>query len=324
MLKPIPHTVVLGAGGTLACLFSAGAIPGLELLGRPGQFRSIWVCSGSGPPGFLWGGGKSPRWIISKMLEYDFERMLPKVNSWYTVSKAVLKSQWTGEPLRTGVRDSAPLGYRIAKHVPEWPLCVKTLATCGNNEIVFTAEGVWEYGPNQDRRVISNEAAPVELGVRATATVPMHMIPVEFHGRVLTDGALNRHSRCPTTIATIHDGTQVEDIIGLVPAKGDSQQSRWLMNIGRHLAHNSQPELTQKAAIIVKPVTEKIRTLDFSIPRARKETAVLAGFHSMISGLNDIDFVSKRDVEKLVAKTQTIDGLLEWLDQREYSESACI
>jgi len=256
------------------------------------------------------------------MLEYDFERLLPKIHSSLSVMKSVVRSQWSGEPLRDGMRDSAPMGYRIAKHVPDWPLCVKTIATCGENEIVFTAEGVYEYSPNQIRRVISDEAAPVELAVRATATVPFHMIPTEYKGRVLTDGALNRHSRCPTTLATMHDGTKVEDIIGLVPAKGDSQQNRWLMNVGRFLAHNHQPELEQHAALIVKPVTVKVRTLDFSIPRAKKELAVLAGFHSMLQGLCDIDFLSRADADKLVAKTQTVDGLREWLDKREYSDSA--
>ncbi len=324
IIKPVPQTLVLGAGGLPASLFSTGAICAVELIGRAGQFRIVYLCSGSGPPGFLWMGGMRPPRLVSKMIEYDCERLMPLTNTKLAVVRSILLAKLEGKPLTMGLRDTTMLGYRIQKHCPEWPLAVRTIATCGDNEIVFGAEGVYEYCPGENRRIISDVAAPVGIGVRATATVPFHMTPVNYMGRILQDGALNEHGHCPTTLAALHDGVKVEDIIAFVPDKGDEPKQKLLMNIGRHLAGNHQKELEQHAALMVKPTAANTRSLDFNISKERKAELILAGFCAMLRGLNSADLLDRVDIEKVIAKTATLDGLYEWLEQRESSDGLCV
>lgn len=321
--KPAPKALVLGAGGTAASLFCTGAIGALELLARPGEFSSVYLCSGSAPPGFLWMGGMRPRRLIDKMIEYDYERLMPITTKKFTVLKAVLNSEISGAPLKIGLRDTTNLGARIQKHCPQWPHAVKTVATCGDSDIVFDYNRVYEYSPGEDRHIISNEPAPVGLAVRATASVPIHMTPVEYKGRILQDGALNQHGRCPTSLAMLHEGIKPEEIIALVPAKGDGRAERFLMDIGRHLAGNHQKELAQHAALMVKPFAPNTRTLDFGITKPRKGPLILAGFHAMLLGLNSADVLTSADADKISAKTTTIEELRDWLDQREGSDSLC-
>ena len=305
--KPRSGHLVCGSGGPKASLMVAGWIAALKAAGQARNYLTIGGVSGGAIPALLIASGMSEADIVKHCLDCNFAALLPKHQSVKQVLRELVRAEYRKDVVHHGLRDSTPLGEAIEKLVPTWPETFWTLAVCGDNEILFTHEGVFELGIDGSRHIIHHGPAPLGLAIRATCTIPLMISPLEFKGRVLQDGALSRFGKCPTGVPKHYFGAADEDIIACVPAETEPRKDGLLYRLGKHLAGNHQA-LVRTAAMVIEPRVASFNGLQFNLGRAFKEEAVLAGFIATVHGLHLAGHLDTGSRDRLIELSQTFAG----------------
>jgi predicted acylesterase/phospholipase RssA len=296
-VSPSKH-LVCGPGGTKAYLSGAGAIAAFDFAGLK-SFKTIGGVSGGSIPSLLLAAGVDPAKIVRDSIELDFSKLLVQTDTLGNALKHRLprRDRRNGKRIRDGLVSSHGLGRLLEQVVPEWPENYWTMAVAGKAQILFTADGVYEF-VNGRKRLISRTPAPVGLAIRASCAVPGIIEAVEFQGRHLFDGALGKLGHCPTGMVQWHFGATTGDIIAVdllrtIPTRKD----RVLLFIGRTISGTVRQRPTREgdeveAGLLVQPEVTEFGSLEFDITVEQKQAAVLAGFRSAVHQLAEQGILS--------------------------------
>jgi predicted acylesterase/phospholipase RssA len=308
--------LVCGSGGSRAILGSAGAVVACKLAGI--EFDTIGGISGGAVPAVALAAGIEPHKLMQLAVDVDFSSLVPRhATPLHTVLAFLLKDRFEYTRPKKGVLNSENLGRYFDELVPTWPKNFWTMAVVARTQILFTDHGVFQYLRNGQRRVISNEPAPVGIAIRATCAIPGIIDAVPYKGRYLFDGALSWDGQCPVGIPMRHFGAQPASIIG--SDVGDEQsrlapvgRTLWSLLCGGHCVDEKGPKTPiPDGVLMIKPNIWSVRSLQFSLSEDQKWQAVMSGFQEAVIQLTRAGLLSGErqqqafelcmDIEKLKA-----------------------
>jgi len=310
--------LVCGSGGSRAILGSAGTILACHLAGID-KWNSIGGASGGSIPSVMLAGGQHPAKIVRFSIDIDFSSLLTRRASLAGLLVAyVMKGRYEKTRPLKGVLGSEKVGDFIESYVPEWPDNYWTVAVAGNEQILFTADGVFAYGDNGRgcMRVLSDQPAPVGLAIRASCAVPGIIDAVHYRDLWLFDGALSVDGRCPAGIVTRHFGQQPESIVACDVGEDGSKTTKRLEGIWKAvcgsgcISQEPDPDLTQ--TILIAPHVNTFRSLQFKLSADQKFEAVMAGLLTGVAVLEEAGLLTGERLKKaqcIVKGFEAIQGL---------------
>ncbi len=283
--------LVCGSGGSRAILGSSGAILACHLAGIS-NWRTLGGASGGSIPTALLAAGVHPTKIVHLTIELDFASLLTKHATLLQIFIAnFLKDAYEMSRPARGVMGSEKLGKFIENFAPVWPKTYWTVAAAGRSQLLFTAEGVFEYNTDGMRQ-ISREPAPLGLAVRASCAVPGMIDAVRFGERLLFDGALSIDGRCPIGVVKRNLKQAPETIIACDVGEDETRSARvmrrfWKVVCGSGCLREAEGPLPRQAdgVVLIKPAPMKFRSLKFTLSRDQKWAAVMAGFIGAVEQL---------------------------------------
>jgi len=280
--------LVCGAGGSRAILGSAGAILACHIAGI-NKFRTIGGASGGSIPTLLLAGGLHPTKIARLLIEINFSKLLTRHAMIFRVFLAyILKDNYylVIRP-RKGLLSAEKVGDFLQGIVPCWPENYWTVATAGDSQWLFTAQGVYQYNLQGVRRRICECPAPVGVAIQATSAIPGVFDAIQFHGRYLIDGALTVDGRTPIGAVQRHFGAKPGQIIS-VDVGEDPVAYSWPMRlltrliwkyvIGRHCPNEGKLPIGHEGTILMQPEDMWIQALEFAAVGDLKWQALMRGF----------------------------------------------
>lgn len=283
--------LICGAGGSRAILGSAGAIYACDMAGIK-EWETLGGVSGGSIPTVLLAGGYTPAQLLKYAVELDFSSLVVRhATPLMTVVAFLLKDRFEYTRPRQGVLSSDKLGSFINEKVPVWPKNYWTMAVVGRTQIVFTADGVYQYLRNGHRRVLSNKPADLGIAVRATCAVPGIIDAVPWDGRYLFDGALSWDGQCPIDLVARHFGATHNEIIGCdvgeEPSRWEPLVKRfWALACGGHCISPAKPaDFKGTGVLMMQPAVESVRSLQFTLTVEQKWLAVQSGFCEAVDEL---------------------------------------
>jgi len=284
--------LVCGAGGSRAILGSAGAILACDMAGVK-DWKTLGGVSGGSVPTVLLAAGYSPAELLRYSIDLDFSALVTRhATPLMTVIAFLLKDRFEYTRPKQGVLSSEKLGHWIDEKIPTWPKNYWTMAVVGRTQILFTADGVYQYLRNGHRRVLSDKPAPVGLAIRATCAVPGIIDAVPWNGRHLFDGALSWDGQCPIALPIKHFGANPADMmacdVGEEPSRFSSLVKRfWMVACGGHcVGPDSPPNFAAQGTLMFKPAVTSVRSLQFTLTTEQKWEAVHSGFIEAVNGLS--------------------------------------
>ena len=307
--------LVCGAGGSRAILANAGALAAFEIAGIT-EFETLGGISGGSIPPVLKAAGLSCAELLRFAIDVDFSSLVPRhATPISTIIAFLLKDRFEYTRPKKGVLSSDKLGAFIDKKVPVWPKNFWTMAVVAKTQILFTADGVYQYLSNGQKRVISDTPAPVGLAIRASCAVPGIIDSVPYKGRHLFDGALSWDGQCPVGIVTRHFGGQPQDIIAcdVGSEKGRFEKFKeklWMMLCGGHcVEHRGPKSIIPKAVTMLKPNVWSVRSLQFHLTLDQKWQAVMSGFQEAVIELANAGLIEGERLDKALAVCADIKKL---------------
>jgi len=249
------------------------------------EWQTMGGISGGSIPAVALAAGIDPRDIMQLTVDVDFSSLVPRhATPISTVIAFILKDRFEYTRPKKGVLSSDNLGRFIDSLVPKWPKNFWTMAVVAKTQVLFTEHGVYQYLSNGQRRVLSNEPAPVGIAIRATCAVPGIIDAVPYLGRHLVDGALSKDGQCPVGIPERYFGAAAKDIIAC--DVGDEQSRfaplfRWFWSLlcgGHCVDHTGPMSAISKDVMLIKPKAESVRSLQFKLTTEAKWQAVHSGF----------------------------------------------
>lgn len=299
--------LVFGAGGTRAFLNGAGSMFACYLAGV-NTWDSIGGVSGGSIPALLTAGGVHPREIVRHAVNTDFSELLVQHDSFGNMVKQRLFGRKTARRLlRNGIVKSEGLGSYLETVVPEWPEKFWTMAVAGKNILLFTKQGVFLYRRGR-RRQLTHTPPPISLAIRASCAVPGIIEAIQYGDHVLFDGALTKYGHCPTEMAMMHFGAEIDDIVAvdLVRHRG-SRQERVLETLARLLSGTlrQRPRLPiPRAGLLVRTNMDDFPSLDFSVATEQKQSAILAGFRTACNELFVSEQIDQQQLHDLLSQSE--------------------
>ena len=276
--------LVIGAGGTRAFLTGMGAVTALRLSGLQ-NWATIGGVSGGSIPALFMAAGLSPIDLIDRLLDIDFRNLLrsssdgvdeiepgPRARHFFT--------RW----MHRGALHTDRLGQVIESIVKEWPENFWTMAVSDKSHVLFTSQGVFEYGFDGSYEQISEEPAPIGLAIRATCAIPGLLEAVHYKGRYLWDGGMSPFGGCPVDWVRRHFLAESDTIvrcraIGKVEVRDD-----WVARLGRRLlcsgSNRVEAQSNSIADINIVPQVPEFSSLRFSLTPEQKKLGLFAGFRA--------------------------------------------
>lgn len=299
-----------GSGGSRAFLAGAGSLLACHAVGIK-NWQSIGGVSGGSIATLLFSGGVPVARIVESAVDLDFTTLVSKKSSIPHFVRTKIRRKHNREPLAQGFVCTRGLGDFLEELVSEWPANYWTLAVAGSSQILFTADGVFEYTRDGRCLQLSSEPAPVGLAVRASCAVPGVLEAVNYLGRDLFDGAISRDGGCPVQLVRRHFGTDTDNIVAC-ELEGRVSKHQWFNSIGEFYARFVSGSFRQRvrnvagdsfgsaAGVYVRPTINGFTSLEFSLTREQKEEAVLEAFRSTVNSLALKGLVSGQRLEKLL------------------------
>lgn len=294
--------LVCGAGGSRAILGSSGAILASHAMGI-NRWRTIGGVSGGSIPSLMLAAGVEPAEIVRKVIDIDFNSMLTPHTSMLKIWWAFFRKECAWKRRDTyGVLTSEKLGTLVEQYAPQWPANYWTVAVAGRKQLLFTAQGIYEYSASHGKRLISNEPAPVSLAVRATCAVPGVIRAIPFKDMLLLDGALADEGRCP--VATVRDqlDSAPNTIVACDVGEGAAEEMKrehWFLKLIRSmvcgkccLPAEDVPVDTTGGVTLVSPSVTKVQSLEFTLSPDQKWEAMMAGFAAAVESFRQSGLVS--------------------------------
>ena len=273
-------------------LICAGSSSAFNVSGVKEKFASIGANSGSGLVTGMFAAGVPQAEIVGRTMDCDIKALLPKVGSIKRLMRDLGRRELhRAESVQDGYYDTVPLGEAALRNIgpvlpePFWvPACAEGYI------ILFTWKGTFELAPDGRVNIISSEPAPSDIAIRATATMPVLMIPTFWKDRCLMDGALSVYGSCPTGIAKLFFGAKDEAIIACRPAPSDMRVDRVLSLVGlkrdaiikrfgQHLIGNHEKLLEHSGGLMIEPSCDELTTFDFNPTAEQKQRLILNGFN---------------------------------------------
>lgn len=298
------YEIAFSCGGATAVLAAAGAVAACHMAGIH-RFRRVMGVSGGAIFGSILSTGISTREAVRMVVETQFGdhisfkdgilqlcRRLKAFLLNYPASPAsrnVFKPVHVEWPV-TGIMDTRNLGAHIRKHCEQkgikgWPQSFVTMATTRyGSQVIFSAEGVCLKSIKGDLRWLSREPVPVDLAVRASATIPGVMAAIEYKEMMLFDGGLSRDGFCPVGFLIKDFGANPKKIIAcrvgediLKPVSG--RLTRWARLLWMvHPEYHWGPETA--GVIEFRPEINHVHSLKFELTPDEKWLAILVSFEA--------------------------------------------
>lgn len=308
-----------GSGGSRAFIAGSASLLACHAAGLT-DWESMGGVSGGSIATLLYTGGVHPARIVVSAVDLDFTALVTKKSTIPHFIRTKVRRKRNREPLAQGFISTEGLGEFLESLVDEWPANYWTAAVAGNTQLIFTALGVWEHHLDGRCTKLSNKPAPIGLAVRASCAVPGVLECVHYLGRNLFDGAISRHGGCPVQLVERHFGTHKDNIVAL-ELEGHIVNHHWFDPIGefyarfvsrsfRHRVNRHGRETSGSGAgVYIRPTINSFTSLEFSLTREQKETAVLEAFRSTVHSLAIKGLVSGSRLEQLFAACQSFEEL---------------
>lgn len=278
--------LVCGSGGSRAFLTNSGALLALRLAGME-PFHTIGGVSGGSLATLLAASGAPSEKLLEVALDTDFSRFVTKSDTIGGYLGGMLRrAPGRRARLKKGFMKTEALGEFAESLVKEWPANYWTMAIAGNSQIVFAADGVFEYVGGKRRQILSGPA-PIGVAIRATCAIPGVLEAIDYLGLELYDGALGPFGKCPTGMARKHFKARSCDIVACELLHHATRRNRAVTRVGKRLAgsrHNGNRE-PGNVGLLIRPSVKNMHSLEFALSAEKKEQAVLAGFTSALRAL---------------------------------------
>lgn len=295
------YELAVSSGGATAVLAAAGTILACDVAGIR-RFRRVYGVSGGAIFGAVVATGISSQQTLHMVMETNFsEHVTINDGIWKALRKSIRRLQnfpraYPGNIFRqshsewnsTGLLGSAKLGRYVRHRMQDqglgvWPEPFCTMATTKDgSQVIFNKDGVYLNSIDGSFSQLADKPVPVELAVRASATIPFIIAAVEYKGLMLFDGALSRDGLCPVGLFIRHFDANPRKIIAcrvgednLKPVSGRVHRlARWLWRV--HPDYHWGPETA--GVIEFRPEIEHVHSLKFHLTRDEKWLAVLISF----------------------------------------------
>ena len=302
------YDLAVSSGGATAILAGTGTVLACDLSGIK-KFRQIMGVSGGGIFGSILSSGPSISEVLHMSLKTDFSKYLRAdegIASTLTSSVCRLGRASPRKPEKpesphfeswnvSGVLGSAPLGRFVlqqlaSRNIHEWPERFVTMATTRDGSaLVFNKDGAFLVSTSGIKTQLANEAVPVDMAVRASATIVGVIAAIEYKGMMLFDGGLSRDGLCPVGVQIRHFGADPRKIIAC--RVGEDSLSRITGGLHRlarvlwrvHPEYHWGPETA--GVIEFRPPIEHVHSLKFELTRDEKWLAILVAFEAASASL---------------------------------------
>lgn len=330
-VKQTGFHLVCSSGGSRAILGSAGAIAAIDKAGVK-DFATIGGISGGSIPTVTYAAGLGAKKTLKLCIDIDFSSKLTRHGSILQILFAYfMQGRFEKTRPRHGVLSSELLGDYVNELVPTWPKGYWTMAVVGKNQILFDETGVYEIEPDGTVTVLSDKPGPLGDAVRASCAVPGIISAIPYRGRYLFDGALSPDGRCPVEIPARYYGAEHPTTIAVDVGDDNNKASKrafkaWKLLCGKNcIPDYEDKDLTSEhGMVVILPVMDHFRSLQFTLTRDQKWVAAMAGFVDAVSALKqaklvapdklaEIDSIVERYNEIVKVTKNAEDGLLSLL-----------
>ena len=302
------YELAVSSGGATAVLAGAGAYAACSLAGVT-KFRRILGASGGAIFGSVISCGLNAREALHLTVETRFSDHVTFADGiWLSLKRQLgclrrLPAGYPGAASKTehvewpstGLMGTRKLSKYLNKvkdeySVKGWPAPYVTMATTKDgSQVIFCREGVFLNPVKGDMEQISDEPAPLDVAVRASATIPMVLAAIEYKGMMLFDGSLSRDGLCPVGALIREFGADPRKIIAcrvgedtLKPISG--RLSRFARKAWQvHPEYHWGPETA--GVIEFRPDIEHVHSLKFHLTRDEKWLAILVSFEAACARL---------------------------------------
>lgn len=297
------YDLAVSSGGPTAILAGTGTVVACELAGIK-NFRRIMGVSGGGIFSSILSSGPSVSEVVHLVTETDFGKYV-RIEEGFASAVAdsirrirKVPSSKPNKPGRphfeewnvSGVLGSAPLGDFIldqlsSRGISGWPERFVTMATTRDGSaLVFNKDGSFLINNDGIKTQLATEPVPVDMAVRASATIVGVIAAIEYRGMMLFDGGLSRDGLCPVGLQIRHFGADPRKIIAcrvgedsLSPVSGGLHRlARVLWQV--HPDYHWGPETA--GVIEFRPQIEHVHSLKFDLTRDEKWLAILVAFEA--------------------------------------------
>lgn len=285
------RSLIVSSGGSRAILGGTGTILACHFAGIAG-WQTIGGVSGGSIPAIMLAAGATPAQLVERALTCDFGDLVKFDASPVQKLVAFLLKDFNETQLvqpSVGIMDTEKLGAFIETHVSEWPKNFWTMAVAGDSQIVFRADGVFEYDAAGREHILSTTPMPVGMAIRATCTVPGMIRSLQYQGRYLFDGALSKDGLCPVAVPIRHLGVEPATIVaaclGEEFSAGFLGSLRGLWRILWSVPQEPKWGPEARPVLAVHPKIRHIHALKFQLSLDEKWLAIALGFEAGLKSL---------------------------------------
>lgn len=299
--------LLCGSGGSRAILGSAGFILACEIAELT-DWLTIGGISGGSIPTVLKANGVPGKKLVRLGVGIDFTDLVTRhANPLSILLAFLMKDRFEQTRPRQGVMNSEKLGEFIDQLVPEWPKNFWTMAVVGQTQLIFTADGVYQFAADGSYRQLSDKPAPLGLAIRASCAVPGIIDAPYFLGKYLFDGALSWDGACPSGVLIRNYGATPEWIFACDvsdPQEDKTFWNRWKLRFWRMLCGKrcvvpaARPTLGTERVFTVRPPTATFSALQFKLTEQQKWEAVHQGFTAAVRELEQAGHLTGAKLEE--------------------------
>lgn len=298
--------LLCGSGGSRAILGSAGFILACEIAELT-EWLTIGGISGGSIPTLLKAQGVPGKKLVRLGIGIDFTDLVTKHANPISILLAFLmKDRFEQTRPRQGVMNSEKLGEFVDSLGTVWPKNYWTMAVVGRTQIIFTADGVYQFAADGSHRQISDKPAPLGLAIRASCAVPGIIDAPYFLGKYLFDGALSWDGACPSGVLIRNFGATPESIVACDvsdPAENKTFWNRWKLWFWRMLCGKRcvvpvvRPTLGTERVLTIRPPQATFGALQFKLTEEQKWEAVHQGFVAAVRELEQAGLLTGAKLE---------------------------
>jgi predicted acylesterase/phospholipase RssA len=264
------------------------------------DWETIGGVSGGSIPTAFAAAGLEPAELMQLAVDIDFSSLVPRhATPLTTIIAFLLRDRFAYTRPRKGVLSSENLGRFMDERISKvlgadqpWPKNYWTMAVVARTQVLFTADGVYQYLRSGQRRLLSDKPAPLGLAIRASCAVPGIIDSVPYNGRHLFDGALSWDGDCPVGIPVRHFEASPDEVIGLDVGEEEHRfaglaRSFWSLLCGNHCIGPESPiHDVPEGVLMMEPHIYSVRSLQFTLTQEQKWQAVHAGFREAVIELS--------------------------------------
>jgi len=304
--------LVGGGGGSRAILAISGMMYAMDLGGIDlDKLESIGGISGGAMPTLMLAQGMKPAQIVCTAVDVDFADNLVKHGNTFQLFYALLmKERYERTKPIPAIFSTEKVAEYFDSRVPTWPEKFWCMAVHKENQILFTARGVFQCSYDGTVTMISNKPALVSDAIRGSMAVPGIIRPRYWKGRFLFDGVLSWDGLCPVGVVLRNFGADPHKVIacdvrdqnkGKVWAFLKKTWERLLVGLPWSEEERSPRRFVADGITLVEPELNKFGSLKFKLTEEEKWEAVISSFCGTLKMLHKQGKVSDAKLAELEA-----------------------